>query len=206
MEISVSKHRILEGALKLFSVNGYDATSIEQITNMVGIRKASFYSHFKSKQELLDTLVEEIKERYRAYAHSVINDWNREKTDCLVSASDIAERLAAFVKRQLEFLVNDSFFCMARNFFTIEQFRNPELALIQNKCEYIDAFLFHKVLIKYFVETAVLKDKGIEIMTYELFSPIYVQFYHMQRKPECKKEAMEVVEKHIYHFFEMYSQ
>ena len=64
MDISPSKRRILDEALKLFAVNGYEATSIEQITNAVGIKKASLYSHFKSKKEILDLLVDEIKEQY----------------------------------------------------------------------------------------------------------------------------------------------
>ena len=68
MNVSVSKQNILNAALKLFSTNGYEATGIEQITNEVGIKKASFYSHFKSKQELLDTLIIQITERYQVYA------------------------------------------------------------------------------------------------------------------------------------------
>lgn len=62
--MSPSKRRILDEALKLFSVNGYEATSIGMIADAVGIRKASLYSHYKSKQDILDTLIEEINERY----------------------------------------------------------------------------------------------------------------------------------------------
>ena len=43
-----TKKAILDKALDLFSVQGYEATSIAQIANAVGIRKASMYSHFKS--------------------------------------------------------------------------------------------------------------------------------------------------------------
>ena len=38
----------MEAALDLFSVQGFEATSISQITNSVGIRKASLYSHFEN--------------------------------------------------------------------------------------------------------------------------------------------------------------
>lgn len=60
MEISISKQRILDESLKLFSTNGYEATSIAQIAEAVGIKKASLYSHFKSKEEILDTVIEEM--------------------------------------------------------------------------------------------------------------------------------------------------
>ena len=57
MERNNTKQEILEAALNLFSVQGYEATSISQIADAVGIRKASMYSHFGSKQEILDALV-----------------------------------------------------------------------------------------------------------------------------------------------------
>ena len=64
MEMSPSKQKILEEALRLFSTNGYEATSIRQITDTVGIRKASLYSHFQSKREILDTLIADLTKFY----------------------------------------------------------------------------------------------------------------------------------------------
>ena len=49
---------ILDAALELFSVQGYEATSISQLAEAVGIRKASLYSHFENKQEILDALIQ----------------------------------------------------------------------------------------------------------------------------------------------------
>ena len=206
MEMSLSKRRIVDEALKLFSTNGYEATSIEQITNAVGIKKASFYSHFKSKQEVLDLLIEEIEERYESYSQSLKKDWEAAGGNCKETIQYTAEDVFKSVEKQFEFLIYDSFFCMARNFLTIEQFRNPRLASLQNKCEYIDALNYHKKVIQYLIQKGVLVDRGIEIMAYEFFSPIYVQFYQIQKKPECKEEAMKIVEKHINHFFTTYSK
>ena len=45
MEKSNTREEILEAALDLFAVNGYEATSISQLADAVGIRKASLYSH-----------------------------------------------------------------------------------------------------------------------------------------------------------------
>ena len=51
-----TRQEILDAALELFSVQGFEATSISQLAEAVGIRKASLYSHFENKQAILDTL------------------------------------------------------------------------------------------------------------------------------------------------------
>lgn len=38
----------------LFSVKGYEATSMAQISDAVGVRRASLYSHFHSKEEIME--------------------------------------------------------------------------------------------------------------------------------------------------------
>lgn len=58
MEKGKTRQEILNTALELFSVQGYEATSVSQIADAVGIRKASLYSHFTSKQEILDALIQ----------------------------------------------------------------------------------------------------------------------------------------------------
>lgn len=206
MEMSASKRRILDEALRLFSINGYEATSIDDITDSVGIRKASFYSHFKSKQELLDTLVDEIVEKYKTYSEVSQKNLFLCNNDDMNSVQLTADDIFESFKQQFEFLIYDPFFCMARNFLTIEQFRNPRLAAIQNQCEYIDALDYYKKLIQHLVDNNILINSNVELMSHELFSPMYVQFYHIQKDPECREEALKIIKNHIYHFFTIYSK
>ena len=53
-----TKERILEEALGLFSQNGYDGTSMEQIAELVGIKAPSLYKHFKGKGDIFNTLLD----------------------------------------------------------------------------------------------------------------------------------------------------
>ena len=46
MEKDYTKQKILNTALEMFSVQGFEATPISQIADAVGIRKASMYSPF----------------------------------------------------------------------------------------------------------------------------------------------------------------
>jgi len=51
-----TRQRILQVSLDHFSTRGYGATSMRQIARDVGVRESAIYAHFKSKQDILDTL------------------------------------------------------------------------------------------------------------------------------------------------------
>ena len=68
MDRGNTKQEILDVALELFSRQGYEATSISSIADAVGIRKASLYSHFSSKQAILDEIVKIVLEQYDAHS------------------------------------------------------------------------------------------------------------------------------------------
>lgn len=50
--MSLPKERILEKASVLFHQQGYNSTGINQIISEANVAKASFYQHFKSKDDL----------------------------------------------------------------------------------------------------------------------------------------------------------
>lgn len=54
-----TKRKIFEAAMELFAQKGYDGTSVEEITSVVGIAKGTLYYHFASKEEIFNFLIEE---------------------------------------------------------------------------------------------------------------------------------------------------
>ncbi len=52
------KQLIMEKALELFAIQGFEATSVQQITEHCGISKGAFYLSFKSKDELILELLD----------------------------------------------------------------------------------------------------------------------------------------------------
>lgn len=55
--MSDAKDDILEAATKLFLQRSYDAVSIKDITEAVGVTKGALYHHFSSKEELLGEVI-----------------------------------------------------------------------------------------------------------------------------------------------------
>jgi len=54
-----SKERLLKASDRLFLVNGYSQTSLEEILSAAGVTKSNFYYHFKGKEELGLAIIDE---------------------------------------------------------------------------------------------------------------------------------------------------
>lgn len=138
-----TKQEILETALDLFSVRGYEATSMAQIADAVGIRKASLYSHFCSKQEILDALVRTVLERYDEHSVFARTDWD--DPAFLNKAGDITPDTALrLIRKHLRYILHDPQISKSRKMLTVEQFRNTELKALQTKQNYTDVMRYFR--------------------------------------------------------------
>jgi AcrR family transcriptional regulator len=54
-----TRQRIQSVALELFAEQGYDKTSLREIAERLGVTKAALYYHFKSKEDIVASLVED---------------------------------------------------------------------------------------------------------------------------------------------------
>ena len=58
------KQSIIEKSKELFVEKGYNETKVEDITKALGISKGSFYTYFKSKEEILMGILKKLCEKY----------------------------------------------------------------------------------------------------------------------------------------------
>ncbi|MCR5090921.1 MAG: TetR/AcrR family transcriptional regulator [Oscillospiraceae bacterium] len=203
MEKSNTREAILEAALDFFSVNGYEATSISQLADAVGIRKASLYSHFANKQEILDTVVETTLKGYAQhsiFAHANWDDREFTKDKDGISAENVAKQ----VQGQIRYILHDPHISRGRKMLTIEQFRNEELAKLQTKQNYEDVLHYFEGMIRFLIRKGALKDADPAIMAAQFSSPITVWINLCDREPEKEDEVLELVSKHILQFFDIY--
>jgi len=59
---SRTRRRLLNAALDMFGTKGFDATTVEDITERADVGKGTFYRHFSSKNEVMTALVEDAVE------------------------------------------------------------------------------------------------------------------------------------------------
>lgn len=196
MEKASTKQDILNAALNLFSTQGFEATSVLQIAGAVGIRKASLYSHFESKQAILDALIKQVLDEYAK--KSVFAKPRGQSGGAYPQTCDDAVRV---VKSQLTYILHDPFIRKARKMLTIEQFRNAELATLQTKQNYDDVMRYFTDLMTSLQEQGVLCEGDGEIMAAQFCLPITVWINLCDREPERETEVMEWIERHIRQFF-----
>ena len=132
MDNRSTKQKISDAALDLFSTQGFEATSVSQIAYEVGISKASVYSHFASKQEILDSLMKENMEQYEW--HSIFSENGERDLDI--------DSVIQMIIGQLRYIMHEPRIAKIRKMLTIEQFRNPALAKVQTKQNYTNVMNF----------------------------------------------------------------
>ena len=200
MDRGNTKREILEASLELFSVQGFETTSISQIAEAVGIRKASLYSHFESKQAILDTLVKEVLQQYAAHSIFAKADWEKDAGN-LPLTSDAAVQM---IQGQIRYILHDSVIRRARKMLVIEQFQNPELAKLQTKQNYTDVLTYFTGMIRCLIRKGILLEDDPEMMAAQLCLPISVWINLCDREPDREQEVMELVDRHIRQFFRAY--
>ena len=195
-----TKQDILEVSLELFSTQGYEATSVSQIAARVGIRKASLYSHFASKQEILDSLLKDVLEQYNN--HSIFANSDRDDLTFATDKINITpEDAIRMILGQINYIIHDSTVSRARKMLTIEQFQNPQMAALQTKQNYTDVMRYFTEFVRFLIGQGKLENGDPELMAAQLCLPITVWINLCDREPERENEVTELIARHVRRFF-----
>ncbi|MBO4914293.1 MAG: TetR/AcrR family transcriptional regulator [Oscillospiraceae bacterium] len=125
--MSGTKERILLAALGLFARDGYEAVSVSDIANALGMTKGALYKHFKSKRDVFESIVVRMEQRdaEQANAHGVPEGPPEDMGDAYRSAK--IDHIVAFGKAMFRYWTEDDFASQFRRMLTLEQFRDTEM-------------------------------------------------------------------------------
>jgi len=82
-----TREAIRSVALELFAEQGYDKTSLREISERLGVTKAAVYYHFKSKEEILLSLIED----FLAQVDDVV-DWAQSQPAGVETRNEVLRR------------------------------------------------------------------------------------------------------------------
>lgn len=191
-----TKDKIIEVALDLFSINGYESVSVRDISKAVGIKESSLYNHFKNKQDIFDTIILLCTEK-------AMNQYKNLKIDQTLQGdfaiyNRMSEELLIQISLELfKFYVSDHDMSRFRKILIIEQFKNKNIQELYFKYFIDDAISFQTQLFHYLMEVGALKKSNPESVAYEFYSPIYLL---MSRYDELNDEVINLIKTHIKNF------
>ena len=122
-----TREEILDVALSLFSTKGYDATSLSDISAMLGVSKAALFKHFDSKEEILFSVMNMMDEEDRNRARDM-NVPEDKKSESEEDYRDINKNdFISYALSQFEYWTENKRASEYRKFLSLERLRREEL-------------------------------------------------------------------------------
>ena len=124
-----TKERILEVSLELFAQSGYLGTSMSDIAKQLGITKGALYKHYRSKQEILDRIVQRMNEM--DYARAAEYEMPETEPDGFAEAylHTPVGKIRAYSEAQFDHWTKEPFAANFRRMLTLEQYREARAAV-----------------------------------------------------------------------------
>lgn len=199
-----TKHRILDEALTLFAQKGYANVYVGEIAEKVGIKAPSLYKHFKNKQAIFDSIIDEMNRRYEEQAGLLNINGTNPAADVNVYMNVSEDALVEIGINLFLYFLHDDYTSRFRKILTIEQFHNEEFAKIYSD-QYVNGPLSYQgEMFKLMVGNGAFADLDTDAMTLQFYSPIYMLLTLCDREPEREAEALKLLEKHIRQFSLLY--
>lgn len=201
-----TKDIIIYQALTLFSEGGYEGVSMRDIAAAVGIKAASLYNHFKSKEDIFTSIINEMSKRYEE-AVMRMQVPHGEMGEVVKAYMHVTEETLIEIARQMFlYFLKDDFASKFRRMLTIEQFRNTQTGEVFQSFFIDGAINFEKTLF----ENMMKQDGFIKcdpyIMALHFYSPMFLLLGKYDRLPDKEGEALDILARHVKQFSAVYSR
>ena len=192
-----TKERILATALDMFSQNGFAGTNIRELTASLGLVKSSMYRHFKSKEEIWDTLLDEMIAYYDEHFGS---------SEHLPAVPETTEELVAMTMRMVDFTVHDEKIVKTRKVLTIEQFRDDRARELATKHFLTGLREMFTPVFQGMMDKGLLRRDDPAMLAFAYTAPVSALIHLCDRVPEKTEDAIRQIEDFCRHFVKVYGK
>lgn len=204
MDKKNTQQSILEEALSLFSVRGYDGVSVKDIAAAVGIKDSSLYKHYKSKREIFEKILEGMNKRFEdTVAFYKLPQGEIEKV-----AKQYGENDLRWLKKAVEgiftFFVEDSYASQFWHLLIIEKYKNNEAARLFEEWFITGPLDFQTELFACMMNEGYFREADPRAVAVQFYGPILLMILSYDSKSQKRGEALELLRKHIEVFAESY--
>ena len=200
-----TKQKILDKALELFSLNGYNAVSVGEIAKAVGIKAPSLYNHFPSKRAIFDAIVENTSALYEHDTDKInihVQDVSR---DISLFKEIDEDALCQKVRQIFLYSLHNETLSRFRKMLTIEQFRSSELAELYSQ-RYVERITaYHSEIFRSLIAAGIIADEDPETLAIMYVSPVIALIGVCDRQPERETECLKKLDNHVRLFFRKFN-
>ena len=221
-----TKQKILDKALALFSSRGYDAVSVGEIAQAVGIKAPSLYNHFPSKQAIFDALVESVAAQYTRDTDQISIHVQNAPQDIPVFTAITEDALYEKVRQIFEYSLHNETIRRFRRMMTIEQFRSPELSRLYTEryitrvVRYHGSIIHKHIVCSHFrilrshlfaglfeslIAAGEIRHENPQTLALLYVSPVITLLGICDREPEQEAACLEKLRAHVGLFFRTFN-
>ena len=196
-----TKQKILDKALELFARRGYDAVSVGEIAEAVGIKAPSLYNHFPGKQAIFDAIVERTAAQYEKDTDKIDIHVQNAVQDVGVFTGITAQALYEKVRQLFVYSLHDQTISRFRRMMTLEQFRSAELAALYSK-RYVERITaYHAGIFRSLIAAGQIRKEDAQTLAMLYVAPVITLLGICDRQPEREAECLEKLRAHVFLFF-----
>ena len=199
-----TKKRILDEALTLFAEKGYANVYVAQIAAAVGIKAPSLYKHYKSKQDIFNAILDEMKHNYDRQAAALQMNGDDPTEDAARFSAISEDELVAMGMGLFMYFLHDPYAQKFRKMLTVEQFRDPELSALLTRQYADDPLSYQSTMFSLLSAGGVLKKQNPDVMTLQFYAPIYMLLTMCDRDPDREPALTAMAEQHMRQFSRIY--
>ena len=196
-----TKEKILLTALQLFARDGYEAVSVRNIAEELGMTKGALYRHYKNKRDIFDSIVDRMIQidAQRAKEYEMPIELYDERSDSYENTS--WESIEKFTIEQLKFWTEDNFALLFRRMLILEQYRNAEIAELYSQCIVAGPVSYMEDLFRELIKKGVLKEENPRQLAVEYYAPLFLLISMFDKKGE-NEEYVEILSNHTKQFIQ----
>ena len=207
-----TKERIVEEALTLFSIKGYKGTSVKNIADAVGIKDASLYNHFKSKQEIFQAIdvngdgqidIEDIQNLSLDIGIPQKYNAQQEEIEAFSKQIDLGY-FKLLAKKTLTYFLTDPYISKFWRITHMERYQNEEVYEMFKSIFMDRALDYQTKMFEQLINNNVFQSKDARAMAINFYAPIYMLISIYSNRTDKVNEALDMLEKQIEEFYRLY--
>ena len=201
--IKNTKEQIWKEALNLFSKYGYEGVSVKEIAKAVGIKDSSIYNHYKSKQEIFDTILKQVSERMEKASSTYTFPISTNTVENYKNVS--LQDLSSMCFDLFNYYLNDNLASKFRKMLIIEQYSNNKASKLFNEIFIDDVLKYESSLFNSLIESGKFIKTDPYIMALHFYSPLFLLLFKYDSASIELQPLKEIINRHVEVFAKIYA-